>query len=646
MKTLIKCNLGILLTLCFSIAIFSCNHDEIANPDENSNGIQVSLYTIPTSFNETTPNESHISNMKALVYILIDGNYVFDYSADIKNIYEGNTGYTNFSLILFGETKPVKVTIIANADDAVSEANPSFRETEIDINQRINKSFTSKGVHENLPMWAEFFFPQGISSSLRNTMFGAKALRALARVDIDASRIASVFEMTSIQIFRANNSIQLVPNAYTTDPLKVDTPSIPSSGAQNINTEPIFISQNTFISQLYLPESVAPELNDQVAGATCVVIGGRFNGSADTTYYRLDFDPPISGYPLGQILRNHQYTFNITNVNGPGWPTPDDAANNVSSHVLTSVLDWTDNFINVNIGGRNFFFINTRRLNLSGDINSTTSVNIETDVANCTLHWSDASGNPTDEFRGTNIVNDYFAASISSSQITVESKSDNNPGNGIREQFFTVVAGRLRVPIQIIQDEAQAVPRIEWSQFNVAEHKTFASSSNDFGRLYVWDMGFISYPNTGDVSNQGWPSSNSSSQVWNANWDPCPNGWRIPTGDEFTELLINNPSWRVYRGTESGNPNFGVWIGPTQNQVDNATFSNPGNTLFFPLSGQRTSPTISSNVNVEGTYWAFSRNHLGRVPILRFRANVVPAPIVMDVGLSLQAFSVRCVRDK
>lgn len=444
----------ILCALCLSIVNTSCNYDDIKKNNNNSEAIHINVYTVPTSFNQAVASESYITQIKALVYVYDGTNYVFNYLAEVKNIYHGNAGYTNFSLNLFGEVRPVKITIIANADDAVAQANLLFGETENNINQRINKIFTSNGITENIPMWAEFIFDNGISSSLNDTLFGTKALRTLARVDVNASNVASNFEMTNIQAYRVNNKIQLIPNSFTTDPLKVNTPSIPTSSIQNINTQAIPTSQNISTSQLYIPESTAPGPNNQITGATCVIIGGRYNGSLDTTYYRLDFDPPTTSYPTGQILRNHQYTFNITKVNGPGWPTPDDAANNASSHLLTSTIDWIDNYININIGGSNYFFIYTKHIKLIGDTPSEVVIPIQTDISNCTLFWSDALGNPTSEDKSTDIINDYFAASINATQVDIRSLQRNNAGNAVREQYFTIAAGRLRVPIKIEQDES------------------------------------------------------------------------------------------------------------------------------------------------------------------------------------------------
>lgn len=444
----------VLLAIYLSIVISSCSYDNETAYLKKSKNIKVNILNVPTAFNQQTASESYISEIKALVYIYDGSNYTFNYLADVENVYHGSGGYTNFTLTLFGESKPVKVTIIANGNNAVNTANLLFGETETSINQKINKQFTTNGISENLPMWAEFLFANGVSSSLENTFYGGIALRAVARADIDASNVSSSFEMTSVQIYRANSSMQLIPNYFTTNPLKVDAPSIPELSTPTINTQPIAVSQNISTSQLYLPESVAPNVNQQITGGTCIIVGGRYNGSPNTTYYRLDFDPPVPGYPLGQILRNHQYTFNIISVNAPGWPTPDDAANNISSNIVAEVLDWTDIYTNVNIGGTNFFFIPSRSVNLSGEINEVASLDISTDIENCVLYWSDALGNPTDDYTGISIANNYFAATISPSDIKIQALAYNRFGNGVREQYFTVAAGRLRTPILIQQHES------------------------------------------------------------------------------------------------------------------------------------------------------------------------------------------------
>lgn len=444
-----------ILMLCVIVGLISCKSYETEQSKELSSTVQLKMYTAPASSSTATANENYMQQLKALVYVSDGNNYLFSYFGDIENISHPNNEYTNFSISLLSEARPVKIVLIINADGAVIAANPMVGQTELDIKKRLNKEFTVAGITTYLPMWAEFSFPDGVSTSTENTLYGATALRAVARADINASLVSSVFEMTSIQIYRANSLIQLIPNDFRTNPMRVDVPSVPDPFTPVINTEPILVTQNVSTSQLYLPESLAPDRNNQIIAATCIVVGGKYNGSETTTYYRLDFNPPITDYPLGQILRNNQYTFNITSVKGPGWSTPDDAANNVSSHLFTSVLDWTDKFVNVNIDGRNYFFLSTNQVVLSGYKFETEYIPVETNILHPTVYWSDVSGDPTDDYNDVSIANEFFTVSINSEQIVVQSLQNNPRGNGNRQQYFTVAADRLRLPIQIKQEESE-----------------------------------------------------------------------------------------------------------------------------------------------------------------------------------------------
>lgn len=444
----------VLSILCVVIGLVSCSTDDTDRSKASAEVVPIKMYTMPPSASIATENENYMSQLKALVYVSDGDNYIFSYFGEIENISHVNDGHTNFTINVFSELRPVKIIIIANADDVVNTANLIVGQTETDINSRLNKAFTSAGISTSLPMWAEFSFTEGVSSSAENTLFGARALRAVARVDIDASQVSSIFEMEDIRIYRANSLIQLVPNSFTTNPLKVDVPSIPSSSTPTIITDPITVSQNVSTSQLYLPESVAPNLNDQITGSTCVIVGGKYNGSTTTTYYRLDFNPPGTDYPFGQVLRNNQYTFKVTGIKGPGWDTPSDAANNISSHLITSVLDWTDTFVNVSIDGRNFFFIPATEVMVLGYALDVVTIPIETNIQNPTIYWSDALGTPSDEYNDVSIINDYFTASINTNQITVKSLKSNPRGSGERQQYFTIAADRLRMPIRIRQQES------------------------------------------------------------------------------------------------------------------------------------------------------------------------------------------------
>ena len=132
-----------------------------------------------------------------------------------------------------------------------------------------------------------------------------------------------------------------------------------------------------------LPGSVAD--NPEVA-TTRLVVGGVYADDTDTegmpkvSYYRVDIADAATS-TLTDLLRNHKYTFSITDVAGSGYDNPDDAATGVPINITIQVIDWTDVNNNVDFDRENWFSAETKSIILPRDLNSVRSISVETDVA-------------------------------------------------------------------------------------------------------------------------------------------------------------------------------------------------------------------------------------------------------------------------
>ena len=119
---------------------------------------------------------------------------------------------------------------------------------------------------------------------------------------------------------------------------------------------------------------------------TRLVVGGVYaddktaDGQPKVTYYRVDIADPVTD-KLADLLRNHKYTFNITNVTGPGFDNPDDAATGVPINITIQMIDWTDVNNNVDFDRENWFSAGTKNIVLPRDANSVCSTGVESDVA-------------------------------------------------------------------------------------------------------------------------------------------------------------------------------------------------------------------------------------------------------------------------
>lgn len=439
---------SVLATLCCVLS--ACNEDDnTIDMPANTKDVKVQFYANNLSFLRQTSTESAITEVQALVFIDNGDGYKYGYSAAATSLIATDNQATSFDITIYTVSNPVKIYILANSNNAISSNIPLAGETEEEVKQKIIQSLSSAGINGNFPMWCEYLLPSGISSSLNNNIIQLKILRAIARVDVNTVDAESSFTMTSVQAFRANSQFQIVPNAYS-DPLFVTAPSVPSTSTATINTTPIAVTNNVSESQLYLPESVAPSVGDQTSSATCVVVGGRYNNSSDITYYRLDFEPDNSVYPLGQILRNHHYTFNIIKVSAPGWPTPEEAAENESTNIEVGIQDWEDEDVSIVLGGTDYFRLSTREITIAYNVGSSGYSFVATSVPDYTIQWSDAAGNPLGP--PGDILNDGVLYITRSRYIIRVNAIVDNPSEDTELKYVLIVAKRAHILLKIYHE--------------------------------------------------------------------------------------------------------------------------------------------------------------------------------------------------
>jgi len=181
-----------------------------------------------------------------------------------------------------------------------------------------------------------------------------------------------------------------------------------------------------------------------------------------------------------------------------------------------------------------------------------------------------------------------------------------------------------------------------WACSNVDAPGTFAATSSSSGMFYQWNRR-TAWAATGTVS--GFPvNSHDTGTSWTAANDPCPTGWRVPTGTEIENLWAAS---RVYITSAQSNS---LGLSPARAGYIFGTSSvpaafNPAVHLFLPIAdgrhfssgnligqgwGYYWSSTVSSRTN-ESYYISFNSSGRGPVtpPTTTFRGN---------------AFNVRCVK--
>lgn len=146
------------------------------------------------------------------------------------------------------------------------------------------------------------------------------------------------------------------------------------------------------------------------------------------------------------------------------------------------------------------------------------------------------------------------------------------------------------------------------------------------------------------LPNDSWSDSNKTDR------DPCPEGYRVPTGEQLRGLMLNNVITQVgnWASTTSGN-------NPT-NFISGIQVSNNGNvTLFLPTAGSRGITTGQTrDRGFGGNYWTSTLSALSVNAINLFFGNQTtsdnfidttgPNPINRGSNRGY-GFSIRCIKE-
>lgn len=267
--------------------------------------------------------------------------WVLDYYEQIfRADNPNNTGPGIYAAHLEPTNEPLKLIFLANQDNNFdSYMVDKEGSTESALRTGYTKQsrdaelpyFTHGGTTGNysaLSMWGESELPYLQEHS--STIVDMPLVPSMARVDVTKNLVfdSDPFTVTSFQLFNTTNNVQIMPNPDAIDDtegsLNITKPSLPNvityydgyklyvtdDGVNLIADHPLYVSESAVAS---LGSATAP----------CLIVGGKYNGSETETFYRIDFG---SGATYGQVLRNHNYIFNIRSVMGPGATTAATAA--------------------------------------------------------------------------------------------------------------------------------------------------------------------------------------------------------------------------------------------------------------------------------------------------------------------------------
>ena len=146
---------------------------------------------------------------------------------------------------------------------------------------------------------------------------------------------------------------------------------------------------------------------------------------------------------------------------------------------------------------------------------------------------------------------------------------------------------------------------------------------------YFYKKGSYPYDWLSSPDDELWNSGTESDPV-KTEYDPCPEGWRVPTYEELDELNDNRSSW-----TTNENGQIGYWFSGSK------SYSSSVPRVFFPAAGSRDGYGGSANLRGYGGYYWSSRPNDYSAYYLRFNSSDTN----MDYSFRASGYSVRCVQD-
>ena len=179
-------------------------------------------------------------------------------------------------------------------------------------------------------------------------------------------------------------------------------------------------------------------------------------------------------------------------------------------------------------------------------------------------------------------------------------------------------------------DTGVTINGVVWATRNVDEPGKFAAKPESFGMFYLWNKK-LGWSSTDPLKNSNggtiWEPITGGGPAWATDNDPCPTGWRIPTGAELSKLANNAIVTRVWG---------------EKNSVKGYFFAHNGNEIFLPAAGCRGGSGTLALTGADGRYWGSGTAYM-TVHGLLFRESMMSDGYSGPLGLN-EAWSIRCVK--
>lgn len=383
---------------------------------------------------------------------------------------------------------------------------------------------TSDPAH-HIPMWgirSGVNVPGDFTGADTSLSAPISLTRMVAKVDValsDKLAAGGTFELKSVRVYNYIQQGRLIPaldgsfdweNVTSASLAELSSPTLPA-GCTHANPAAEFIDRTvadgrSLTGSIYLfeaPAGTAPSAgSSDYLNNPCLVIGGRYNGGADT-YYKIDFaqKDPAKGWQYLPLMRNNTYSVTIAGIAGDGFATPGEAQASLPTNINATVVDWAGNDIDIVASdGVHMLGVSTRNIELpSGGAAGDTPDNLLTIVTDHPRGWKiktswDEAG------LDTNGIDDWLQPTVRSSAApdvpngTAVHVRTGTPSGGRTEGWIRVSAGNIVLKVEVSQ--------------RVMSLRVVDALGRDISTLF--------FP-----ANNGTPDASPTPQVFTVLWEPA-----------------------------------------------------------------------------------------------------------------------------
>ena len=399
------------------------------------------------------------------------------------------------------------------------------------------------------------------------------------------------------------------------------------------------------------------------AATTRIVVGGVYgtdtnpDGSPRVTYYRIDFAAPDGS--LIEILRNHQYIFNIKSVGGSGYDTPDDAALGVPVNIYIEVIDWVNEVEYVDFDMQNYFRSETKSVVLPRDADAVRSIPVESDVE--AWKWemafaTDNNGDATLSTDGNALSNARYrvekAADGKSLTFTALKAYGDVASPETLDETLVLKVRNLRITYRITQadsspddwgnggdqnwEEGEKVidlgPAFSF-YFAPGNLRAVRNADGSLTHSFAEEQQITSK----DVRNGGYHFPHNKIDPFypittDESGDPCNKvgtGWRLPSAGELSQCVNSDRVWGTMKGV-------GGWYYSRTTTPSNT--DDPYSYLFLPRVTSRYNDNNAA-INTRTTYLCSNGQTLLFI-------NNSDQDNTINYWVNFNAHNVRCVKNK